>query len=163
MPSHIWQCESWMLKDTSNDKRCLHLVNRILLWLDIYMFIHRSLGLCLSCQNFNLHSSMYYMLDAGSKQLPEILLKCALILQSTVTEQPTIAALSGTPGTSKARNRILLPRPSISHKHGTPHHFHMQKKEMWTLVSQGAHLSSSNLFMTSKLQLCRVLSLSFRK
>lgn len=127
------------------------------------MLIHRSLGLCLSCQNFNLHSSMYYMLDAGSKQLPEILLKCALILQSTVTEQPTIAALSGTPGTSKARNRILLPRPSISHKHGTPHHFHMQKKEMWTLVSQGAHLSSSNLFMTSKLQLCRVLSLSFRK
>lgn len=46
---------------------------------------------------------------------------------------------------------------------GLSHHLHMQKKEMWTLVSQGVYLSSSNLFMTSKSQLCRVLSLCSRK
>lgn len=53
----------------------------------------------------------------------------------TVACQPTIAVPRLTPGISMAMNRVLLPRPLISHKRGLPHCFHMQEKEMWTLVT----------------------------
>lgn len=118
------------------------------------IFICLLTELCQSCQNFSLHSSMYDMLDVGSKQLLEILARCALVLQKYSHLAAHHSSPQWHPWHFRGQEQNSAPETINLTQTWTSSSLSHAEKGNVDLVSQGAHLCSSTLFMISKLQLC---------